>query len=101
MYLVLSEETMLLYSNNKVAFYLILGPWSHALGSCQLFRTRDVCRAQFSVALRRAIDLAAKIDKDGPDRPTDMQVLTTTKDSLLLLMPLCPEVAKCLSDIGI
>ena len=34
-----------------------------------------LCRAQFSTALRRAVDLAAKIDKDGPDRATDMQVL--------------------------
>lgn len=32
-----------------------------------------VRRIQFSAALRRAVDLAAEIDKKGPDRPTDMQ----------------------------
>ncbi|BDA46965.1 Cytochrome P450 3A28 [Coccomyxa sp. Obi] len=30
-------------------------------------------KAQFGTALRRAVDLAAKIDKDGPDMPIDMQ----------------------------
>ena len=32
------------------------------------------CRLQFDTTLKRALALADTIDKNGPDRPTDMQV---------------------------
>jgi len=45
--------------------------WSPCTANMRL--CGHVRRTQFSAALRRAGDLAAEIDKKGPDRPTDMQ----------------------------
>jgi hypothetical protein len=43
-------------------------------------------RAQFSIALDKALELAAKIEKGGPEKPFDMQVSHTESYSPVLLL---------------
>ena len=41
------------------------------------------CRLQFETTLKKALELADSIDKNGPDRATDMQVQNTFSHALL------------------
>ena len=42
-------------------------------GSIQMNFSSSDCRLQFDTTLKKAVEFAESIDKNGPDTPTDMQ----------------------------
>ena len=53
--------------------------------------TFTLCRLQFETTLKKALELADSIDKNGPDRATDMQVQNTSSHALLWRLMRLPD----------